>query len=529
MTRRKPAARKPRSPSKPEERPREPPREQPKPSVALVVAVVLTAILEVLDITIVSVAIPHMLGTFGATSDQITWVLTSYLVSAAVVMPLTGYLSARLGRRRLLIFSIVGFVISSALCGVSWNLESMVIFRLAQGICGAPLVPLSQAILLDAFPKEKHGQALAIFGLGIMVAPVLGPTFGGWLTDTFVWRAVFYINVPIGLFALLLAMGHLPRTEVKYLKTDWTGLILLVLAVGSLQLVLDQGQTRDWFNSRFIQIFTAVTLFAGTGFLMRGWSKRDNIVDLSLLRDRNFAAGLLAITAYGVTLFGTVALLPLLTQRLMGYPAMSAGLLFVPRAIASAIALAVTGNYLMRWIDSRVLVAAGIVLSAVGTIMMAGLSLQADSWAIASPGILAGIGMGLFFVPLTAVAFGSVENDKLDEAAGLFALMRGIGSSIGIAVVSWLFVRQGQVHWDNVIAHINPLNPAVPPYLSALGLNAQSPSAMVAVAREIGRQAQMLAFVDLFWFIGLVTFAILPLVFMMKRPTREGVFIPAHV
>ena len=343
----------------------------------------LTAVLEVLDITIVSVAIPHMLGTFGATSDQITWVLTSYLVSAAVVMPLTGYLSARLGRRRLLIFSIVGFVISSALCGLSWNLESMVVFRLLQGICGAPLVPLSQAILLDAFPKEKHGQALAIFGLGIMVAPVLGPTFGGWLTDTFVWRAVFYINVPIGIFALLLAMGHLPKTDIKYLKTDWTGLVLLMLAVGSLQMVLDQGQTRDWFNSRFIQIFTAITIFSSVAFFMRGWNNSKNIVDLSLLKDRNFLAGLLAITAYGVTLFGTIALLPLLTQRLMGYPAMSAGMLFIPRAVASAIALSITGNYLMHYIDPRILVAAGIVLSAVGTMMMAGLSLQADAWAIA--------------------------------------------------------------------------------------------------------------------------------------------------
>jgi MFS transporter, DHA2 family, multidrug resistance protein len=539
MTRRKSAVPKPRSPRKSEAPPREPPRQpeppppkppriQPKPSVALVIAVVLTAVLEVLDITIVSVAIPHMLGTFGATSDQITWVLTSYLVSAAVVMPLTGYLSARLGRRRLLIFSIVGFVISSALCGVSWNLESMVIFRLAQGICGAPLVPLSQAILLDAFPREKHGQALAIFGLGIMVAPVLGPTFGGWLTDTFVWRAVFYINVPIGVFALLLAMGHLPRTQVRYLKTDWTGLVLLVLAVGALQMVLDQGQTRDWFNSRFIQMFTAIAFFASVAFFMRGWNNPKNIVDLSLLKDRNFLAGLFAITAYGVTLFGTIALLPLLTQRLMGYPAMSAGMLFIPRAIASAIALSITGNYLMLWIDPRILVAAGIVLSAVGTIMMAGLSLQADAWAIAAPGVLAGIGMGLFFVPLTAVAFGRMENEKLDEAAGLYALMRGIGSSIGIAVVSWLFVRQTQVHWDDLIAHINPFNPAVPPYLSAHGLNVQAPGSMSAVAAEIGRQSQMLAFIDLFWFIGIVTFAILPLVFLMKRPERAGVFIPAH-
>lgn len=543
MTRRKPAAKKPRQPRQPvtpppaPEPPRvrpelplppEPPRFQPKPSAALVIAVVLTAVLEVLDITIVSVAIPHMLGTFGATSDQITWVLTSYLVSAAVVMPLTGYLSARLGRRRLLIFSIVGFVISSALCGVSWNLESMVIFRLAQGICGAPLVPLSQAILLDAFPREKHGQALAIFGLGIMVAPVLGPTFGGWLTDTFVWRAVFYINVPIGVFALLLAMGNLPRSEVKFLKTDWVGLVLLVLAVGSLQMVLDQGQTRDWFNSRFIQVFSAIAFFASVAFFMRGWNNPKNIVDLSLLKDRNFLAGLLAITAYGVTLFGTIALLPLLTQRLMGYPAMSAGMLFIPRAIASAIALSITGNYLMNWIDARILVSAGIVLSAVGTILMAGLSLQADAWAIASPGIIAGIGMGLFFVPLTAVAFGRMENEKLDEAAGLYALMRGIGSSIGIAVVSWLFVRQTQVHWDYLIGHISPFNPAVPPYLSAHGLDLQAPGSTSTVALEIARQAQMLAFIDLFWFIGIVTFAILPLMLMMKRPKTSGVFLPAH-
>ena len=242
--------------------------------------------------------------------------------------------------------------------------------------------------------------------------------------------------------------------------------MLLVLAVGSLQMVLDQGQTRDWFNSRFIQIFTAITIFSSVAFFMRGWNNSKNIVDLSLLKDRNFLAGLLAITAYGVTLFGTIALLPLLTQRLMGYPAMSAGMLFIPRAVASAIALSITGNYLMHYIDPRILVAAGIVLSAVGTMMMAGLSLQADAWAIAAPGIIAGVGMGLFFVPLTAVAFGSVRPDRLDEAAGLYALMRGIGSSIGIAVVSWLFVRQVQVHWGDLITHITPFNPAVPPYLS---------------------------------------------------------------
>ena len=509
----------------PKDTPPPPPRIEPehvkRPPVALVVAVVLTAILEVLDITIVSVAMPHMLGAFGATSDQITWVLTSYLVAAAIVMPLTGYLSRVFGRRRLLTFSIVGFVISSALCGLSWNLLSMVIFRIAQGVCGAPLVALSQAILLEAFPREKHGQALAIFGLGIMVAPVLGPVLGGWLTDTFVWRAVFYINVPLGAIALLLAMGQLASVPMNYSKTDWTGLTLLVLAVGSLQLVLDQGPTRDWFDSRFIQVFTGIAVFAGAAFCMRGWGKPDNIVDLSLLKDRNFVAGLIASMAYGVPLFGTIALLPLLTQRLMGYPAMSAGMLFMPRAVVSAIALAITGGFLLRLIDPRYLVAVGLILSAIGALVMSRLSLYVDAWGLIWPGMIAGAGMGLFFVPLNAVAFGSISDAKLDEASGLMALMRGLGSSLGIAVVSWLLVRQGQVHWTLLIQNLNPFNPAVAPYLAGSGQSISS-GTMKMVALGVARQAQMQAFIDLFWFIGWVTLALLPLVFLMKRPERKG-------
>jgi MFS transporter, DHA2 family, multidrug resistance protein len=522
MTRRVSKSKRPRSPKDSPPPPRIESQPEKGPSIALVVAVVLTAILEVLDITIVSVAMPHMLGAFGATSDQITWVLTSYLVAAAIVMPLTGYLSRVFGRRRLLIFSIVGFVISSALCGVSWNLLSMVIFRILQGVCGAPLVALSQSILLEAFPREKHGQALAIFGLGIMVAPVLGPVLGGWLTDTFEWRAVFYINVPIGAIALLLAMGQLASVPMNYSKTDWTGLTLLVLAVGSLQLVLDQGPTRDWFDSRFIQVFTGITVFAGAAFFMRGWGKPDNIVDLSLLKDRNFVAGLTASMAYGIPLFGTIALLPLLTQRLMGYPAMSAGMLFMPRAVVSAIALAITGGFLLRLIDPRYLVTVGLILSAIGALVMSRLSLYVDAWGLIWPGMIAGAGMGLFFVPLNAVAFGSISDAKLDEASGLMALMRGLGSSMGIAVVSWLLVRQGQVHWTLLIQNLNPFNPAVAPYLAGSGQSISSPGTMKMVALGVARQAQMQAFIDLFWFIGWVTFALLPLVFLMKRPERKG-------
>ncbi len=417
-----------------------------RPPIPLVIAVVLTTFLEVLDITIVTVSIPHMLGAFAATPDQITWVLTSYIVAAAVIMPLTGYLSNWLGRRRLLLLSISGFTVASILCGLSWNLESMVFFRLAQGVFGAPLVPLSQAILMDAFPREKHGQALAIFGLGIMVAPVIGPALGGFLTDSYSWRVVFYINVPIGIFALLLASGYLPSQAIRDVKTDWVGIALLIISVGALQFVLDQGEMRGWFDSKVIDTGTIIAVFTALAFFMRGWHKPDNIIDLKLLTDRNFVAGTLAITLFGISLFGWMAIMPLFTQRLLGYPADFAGLLFVPRGIVSAVALAVTGAILIRIFDLRYLIGAGLVLTGVGTMMMAHYNLQVNPWNIIAPGMVAGAGTGLFFVPLTAVAFASIPNAKYDEASGIYSLMRGIGGSAGIAVVSWLFVRQTNIH-----------------------------------------------------------------------------------
>jgi DHA2 family multidrug resistance protein len=513
--------------------PSEPPRtilaepHPDRPPIPLVIAVVLTAVLEVLDMTIVNVALPHMLGAFGATPDQITWVLTSYIVAAAVVMPLTGYLSKWLGRRRLLLTAIIGFIVSSALCGLAWNLESMVLFRLAQGVFGAPLVPLSQAILLDVFPRHRAGQALAIFGLGIMVAPVIGPALGGYLTETYSWRTVFYINVPIGLFALLMSVGYLPQRAIKDIKTDWIGMGLLVLAVGALQFVLDQGQMRDWFNSRLIVVGAIVAGFTTAAFFLRGWNKPDNIIDLSLLRDRNFVAGTLAITAYGISLFGWMALMPLFSQRLLGYSPTVAGTLFIPRAIVSTITLAITGSILIKMFDARYLVAAGLVMTAVGALLMSHFTLYVDFWGIATPGIWSGIGSGLFFVPLTAVAFASISKGQLDEASGVYALMRGIGGSAGIAVVSWLFVRQTQIHFNELTAHITPYNRDLAPYLSQHGLTPYSPESAPLVVHEIARQAQMLAFNDMFWFIGLVTLAIIPLLLIMKKPEKVSL-VPAH-
>src|SRR5665648_81864 len=489
-----------------------------RPPIPLVVAVVLTAILEVLDITIVNVAMPHMLGAFGTTADQITWVLTSYIVAAAVVMPLTGYLSNWLGRRRLLLLSITGFILSSVACGMAWNLESMVFFRLAQGVFGAPLVPLSQAILLDAFPRERHGQALAIFGLGIMVAPVIGPALGGYLTEAYSWRMVFYINIPIGAVALLLSVGYLPQRAIKDIRTDWLGMGLLVVAVGALQFVLDQGQMRDWFNSKVILVGAIVAVFTTVSFFLRGWNKPDNIIDLSLLRDRNFVAGTLAITLYGISLFGVMALMPLYSQRLLGYPADVAGTLFIPRGIVSAITLAITGGLLIRIFDARWLVASGLVLTAVGTLLMSHFNLYVDYWSIATPNMVAGVGTGLFFVPLTAVAFASVASGKYDEASGIYSLMRGIGGSVGIAIVSSLFVRQAHIHFAELTAHITPYNQNIVPYLADRGLTPLSPQAGSLIGHEIARQAQMLAFNDMFWFIGIVTLAITPVLFFMTRP-----------
>jgi DHA2 family multidrug resistance protein len=512
--------------------PPEPPRADPpdhhyeRPPIALVIAVVLTAVLEVLDMTIVNVSIPHMMGTFAATPDQITWVLTSYIVAAAVVMPLTGYLSNWLGRRRLLLLAIIGFVASSALCGMSWSLESMVIFRLAQGVFGAPLVPLSQGIILDAFPRSRHGQALAIFGMGIMVAPVIGPALGGYLTENYSWRMVFYINVPLGIFALLMAIGYLPKQAIKDIKTDWVGMGLLVLAVGALQYVLDQGQMRDWFNSRLIVAGTIIAIFAGAAFFLRGWNKSDNIIDLSLLRDRNFVAGTLAITAYGISLFGWMAIMPLFSQRLLGYPPDIAGTLFIPRGIVSAITLAITGSILIRMFDARWLVTAGLVMTALGTLPMAYFNLYVDFWGIATPGMLAGVGSGLFFVPLTAVAFASIPKAQYDEASGVYALMRGIGGSAGIAVVSWLLVRQTQIHFNELTAHVTPYSRDLIPYLGQYGLTPYSPQSAPLIAHEIGRQAQMLAFNDIFWFIAMVTLAIIPLIFLMKKPEKVSLVPP---
>jgi DHA2 family multidrug resistance protein len=484
----------------------------------IIVAVVLTAVLEVLDSTIVNVALPHMKAAFGITNDQTVWILTSYIVASVVVMPLTGFFVKRFGRRRLITTAILGFMTFSALCGLSQSVEMIVICRLGQGLFGAFLIPLSQSILFDSFPREKRGQAMALFGLGVVVAPVFGPTLGALLTEYFSWRAVFYVNLPIAAFALLMMTGELKNDPVRKISVDWIGLGLMVVMIGALQLVLDQGQTRDWFASPMILIAAFASLVAGVFFFVRGWGLRENIVDFELLRDRSFAAAQVAIMGFGVAMFGSIAILPLFVQGLLGYPVLDAGYLFMPRGLAAGFSMVVTGAVLMRYADPRALVVIGLTLTGAGNLMLGAVNLNAGFWDLALPGVVSGLGMGLFFVPMSTLAFQNIGPDRQDEASGIYGVTRSLGSSIGIAIIGWQVASRTQFHWRTLGAGLTPFNPNVQSYLAPLGLDPQSVAAAEQIAAQVMRQASMLAFQDAFWLTGWAAFLMLPVVLILQRP-----------
>ncbi|MCA8867921.1 MAG: DHA2 family efflux MFS transporter permease subunit [Rhodobacteraceae bacterium] len=488
----------------------------------IVLAVVLTAVLQVLDSTIVNIALPQMQAAFGITNSQTVWILTSYIVASVVVMPLTGFFVRRFGRRRLITWAILGFSGFSALCGLSWSVEVIVACRIGQGLFGAFLIPLSQSILFDSFPREKRGQAMALFGLGVVVAPVLGPTLGAFLTEYFSWRAVFYVNLPIAAFALVMISGELQKDEVKHLSVDWVGLALMVGAVAALQLMLDLGETWGWFSSHLIQLAAITLVVCSIVFVARGLGKRDNIIDFSLLKDRSFAAANVAILGFGVAMFGSIAILPLFVQGLLGYPVIEAGYLFIPRGIAAGISMVLTGSVLMARFDPRLLVALGLVLTGTGNLWLGWLDMTAGFWDLSWPGVVSGLGMGLFFVPMSTLAFQNVSQERQDEASGIYGVTRSIGSSIGIAIVGWQVASRMQFHWSALSAGITPFNPAVGAYLAPLGLDAQTSQGAVIIAGQIQIQSTMLAFLDAFWLTGIAAFLMLPVVLILERPEKAA-------
>ncbi|MGZ9810732.1 DHA2 family efflux MFS transporter permease subunit [Pseudoroseicyclus sp. H15] len=485
----------------------------------IVLAVVLTAVLEVLDSTIVNVALPQIQAAFGITNDQTVWILTSYIVASVVVMPLTGFFVRMVGRRRLIISAIIGFATFSMLCGLSWSVEIMVACRLGQGIFGAFLIPLSQSILFDSFPKEKRGQAMAFFGLGVVVAPVLGPTVGALLTEYFSWRAVFYVNLPIAAFALTMMTGELKSEDTRRIKVDWVGLGLMIAAIGALQLMLDLGESRDWFASHLIQIAAVTMVVGGVAFVARGIGKADNIIDFSLFRDRSFAGANVAILGFGVAMFGSIAILPLFVQGLLGYPVLDAGRLFIPRGIAGGLSMVLTGSVLVTRFDPRKLLALGLVLTGTGNVLLGQLNLDAGFWNLAWPGVVSGLGMGLFFVPMSTLAFQNIGPDRQDEASGIYGVTRSLGSSVGIALVGWQVASRMQFHYATLASGITPFDAAARGYLAPLGLEPNSVQGAAQIARLIQQQASLLAFQDAFWLTGVAAFLMLPVVFFLQRPS----------
>ncbi len=493
----------------------------------IVVAVVCSAILEVLDSTIVNVALPHIQAAFGATTDQATWILTSYIVSAVVVMPLTGFVARRVGRRRLILTAVTGFACMSIMCGLSWSLETIVFFRLAQGMFGAFLIPLSQSILFDAFPREKRGEAMAVFGLGVVVAPVLGPTMGAILTEYFSWRMVFFVNLPIAAMALLLLAGELPKDETEEVKIDWQGLALLALGIGCLQFILDQGETKDWLSSRIIQVALVASVLGALGLIVHCLTAKTPVVDLRLFADRNFALCNLVIVGFAVSLYGGIAILPTFVQTLLDYPVIESGHLFIPRGLAAGVSMVATGAVLVKRFDPRVLAGVGMTLTAISNFMMGMLNLNAGFWELAIPGIISGLGMGLVFVPMSILAFESISKARQDEASGLFNVTRQLGSSVGISLVGTWVVRGLQTNTAVLSQNVTPYNPAAQAYLAPLGLTPDSAQGAAILGQEIARQAEMISYLTVFNNLGLLALATLPLLFFCRAP-KPGTTAQVH-
>lgn len=484
------------------------------------IAVMSATIMQVLDSTIINVAVPNLAGELNAAPDAISWVLTSYLLGSAVLMPLTGFLSDRLGRKRYLIGSIMGFVVASALCGFATSLPEMVIFRVFQGLFGASLTPLSQAIMVETYPPESRGKAMAIWGMGVMIAPVLGPTLGGYLTDTLSWRWTFFINIPVGILSVILAIRYVPDSPVKARQMNWVSFAALAVSIAAVQLVLDRGASKDWFESTEIIMATLTGLVA---FGVFSWISRNPaahpVFNLAVLKDRNFVMACVIMLSSGFGIFGSLLLLPLFMENMLGYPTFEAGLHLMPRGIATFFGMSLAGR-LSGKVSVRTMLMLGMLLSFAGSFMLTRITLDITGESVLLGMILQGLGMGLVFIPLATLAFSTIPPALAPEAAGLYSLMRSLGSSIGISLASTCLNYNARVDWQQLASHINPFNPAVADYLGAMHLTLDRVG-IETLARVVQQQASLQAFVQSFW-IGTVSFVfMLPLLLLIRTPAAK--------
>lgn len=482
----------------------------------ITLSVMLTTIMQALDTTIANVALPHMQGSMGATQDQISWVLTSYIVAAAICMPLTGFLSARFGRKKLFLLSVVGFTLASMLCGAAQSLNQIVIFRLLQGVFGASLVPLSQSVLLDSYPKEKHASAMAMWGVGVMLGPILGPSLGGWLTEYYNWRWVFYINLPFGLLAWFGLMAYVKETPIDASRRfDYTGFALLSLSIGALQMMLDRGHSLDWFNSYEVIIEASLAAGALYLFVVHMFTYQNPFIEPGLFKDRNFSIGLLFIFVVGVILLATMALLPPFMQNLMGYPVIDVGLLLAPRGFGTMVAMLAVGRMAGK-VDVRLNILLGLLLTSFSLWEMTLYTTDTQGFEIISTGVIQGLGLGFLFVPLSTITFSTLNPHYRNEGTALFSLMRNIGSSIGISVVMTYFAQRTQINHAAFADYISPLNQALTQAVETGSLNLTTPQGLSQVNSMVTQQAATLAYLQDFRMMMWITLAAIPMLFLFK-------------
>ena len=486
----------------------------------ITLSIMAATIMQTLDSTIANVALPHMQGTLSASQDQIAWVLTSYIVAAAIATPLTGWMVDRFGQRNVFLASVIGFTVASALCGLSNSLAEIVAARLLQGVFGAALVPMSQVVLMDINPPAKQGSAMAVWGMGVMVGPILGPTLGGWLTDSYDWRWVFFINIPVGILATYGIWRYIhPVPASRRMQFDLFGFTALSLSIGALQMLLDRGQQNDWFSSNESWIEAVVGVIAFTYFVAHTALTRADrsFFDYRLLKNRNYVTGLLFIFIVGMVMFATRALLPTMLEELLNYPVTMTGLVTAPSGIGTAIAMLVAGRILGR-IDLRLILFFGFSLTAVAIWQMTGYSLDLSQSDIIWPGVLQGLGLGFVFVPLSAATFATLSPEMRSQGTAIFSLVRNIGSSIGISMVQAVLVQSTVSTHAALVARITYANPAWsnPAIAAACDLTRQSGAA--ALDGLISLQASMIAYINDFRLMLYLTLAVIPLLLFIRAP-----------
>jgi DHA2 family multidrug resistance protein len=493
----------------------------------LTVCVILATLMQALDTTIANVALPYMQGSVAASQDQIAWVLTSYIVAAAIMTPPTGFLAGRFGIRRLFLVAIAGFTVASMMCGMAQSLPQLVLFRVLQGAFGASLVPLSQTVLLGSYPRERQGFAMALFGIGVMIGPVLGPVLGGWLTENYSWRYVFYINLPIGIVDLIGIMIFLPEAPREArAKLDWFGFGTLSIAIGGLQIVLDRGEQLDWFGSGEIIIEAIVAASAFYLFLVHTFTAKNPFVRPAMFRDRNFAAGILFISIVGLTYYASMALQPPYLQELMNYPVVTAGLVMGPRGVGTMVSMLIVGRLVGR-ADTRILLLIGLGLTAWSFNQMTGWTPDISQATIIGVTMVQGFGLGFLFVPLSAATLSTLPLAERAEGAGLFSLSRNMGSSVGISVVNSLLVQNTQVNHANIAQNVTPVNRAFENPAIAHFWNPLTAGGRAALDAAITQQAQIIAYIDDYKMLMIATLVVIPLLMVFRRPSRGGA--PAHI